>query len=133
MTEIKFTASGDAKSIFDFAEDFFQGLNQLHRADRRVKLKIVWSIGTLSAFTSELYLKCLITRESGKPPRGHYLKNLFDRLSPITQQLLERQWSDITIRREATYRQTQAERGKPMPRELRTCLREGNKGFELLR
>ena len=39
----------------------------------------------LSALATELYLKCLICMETGKAPRGHHLKQLFDRLSPETR------------------------------------------------
>jgi hypothetical protein len=48
--------------------------------------------GMLSAFTSELFLKCIICIEKGHSPREHDLKVLFDMLSVQTRGRLEQIW-----------------------------------------
>ena len=52
----------------------------------------------LSAFASELYLKCLLCIETGEVPRGHNLYELFKGLKPETRRRLEDLW-DGEIRR----------------------------------
>jgi hypothetical protein len=52
----------------------------------------------LSAFASELYLKCLLCLETGKIPQTHNLKTLFDALSPETRQRLQELW-DVDLHR----------------------------------
>ena len=46
----------------------------------------------LSAFASELYLKCLLRLETGKVPQTHNLKALFRDLSPALRKQLEELW-----------------------------------------
>jgi hypothetical protein len=52
----------------------------------------------LSAFTSELYLKCLLCVETGFVPNDHKLSKLFKGLLPATRRRLEDLW-DADIRR----------------------------------
>ena len=47
----------------------------------------------MQAFCIELYIKCLICIEGHPVPRGHHLKNLFDRLNGKTQKELAALWS----------------------------------------
>jgi hypothetical protein len=49
---------------------------------------------TLSAFASELYLKCLLCAEIGEVPTDHNLKRLFDRLQLATRRGLEDLWDE---------------------------------------
>ena len=52
----------------------------------------------LSVFASELYLKCLLTIETGKAPPTHNVKALFRDLQPTTRKRLEELW-DQAIQR----------------------------------
>lgn len=51
----------------------------------------------LSAFASELYLKCLITIETNETPDGHDLERLFARLQVPTRHEIDGLW-DTDIR-----------------------------------
>jgi len=48
----------------------------------------------LSAFATELYLKCFLCIETGKVPNDHNLKGLFIRLDLSTMKRLEELWDD---------------------------------------
>ncbi|HEY4847355.1 MAG TPA: hypothetical protein VIH87_06040 [Methylocella sp.] len=48
----------------------------------------------LSAFASELYLKCFLCAENGEVPNEHNLKTLFLRLAPSTRRRLEELWDE---------------------------------------
>jgi len=76
----------------------------------------------LSAFASELYLKCLLCLETGKVPQTHNLKALFRDLSPALRKQLEELWeADINSRPE---RQKVLDEIRKLPggEELRTDL-----------
>jgi HEPN domain-containing protein len=72
----------------------------------------------LGALTTELFLKCLISIETGKASHGHDLKELFDELSPETRARIERAWdNDIVPLRNKEW--DDIERfGLEMPRDL---------------
>jgi hypothetical protein len=48
----------------------------------------------LSAFASELYLKCLLCAEHGKVPNEHNLKTLFLQLAQSTRRRIEELWDE---------------------------------------
>ena len=90
----------------------------------------------LSAFASELYLKCLLSIETGTVPRGHDLHSLFLRLKAETRHELDDLW-DIDIRqpeRSAVLEEIRKRPGAENFRlDLRYALEKGAKGFEELR
>jgi HEPN domain-containing protein len=122
-----------AVEIFKHAETFYKSIDQLHKTDRNVIAAVSMPICVLSAFASELYLKCLVCDETGKMARGHHLHDLFRKLSSPTQRLLERLWDQQNATREAILRKIDAQNEKPIPRDLRSCLKAGNKSFEQIR
>jgi hypothetical protein len=65
--------------------------------------------------------------------RGHHLHDLFRKLSSPTQRLLERLWDQQNATREAILRKIDAQNEKPIPRDLRSCLKAGNRSFEQIR
>lgn len=67
------------------------------RNERNIGL-VSQSALALSAFTSELYLKCLLCVETGNAPATHNLKNLFDALQLLTKREFDDLW-DGDIRR----------------------------------
>jgi HEPN domain-containing protein len=88
----------------------------------------------LSAFTSELLIKCLICIErGGKPPRGHDLLELFEKLSARTRKRLEAIWTDHLQLHRNKFEELQREVGLKLPSDLRSALALGGKAFELIR
>ena len=51
----------------------------------------------VSAFTTELFLKCLINLETTLTPQGHHLFELFDQLKPETQRKIVHLWDSEVI------------------------------------
>jgi HEPN domain-containing protein len=129
-----FTTSGDAKSIFAYAEGFFAALNHLQLKSTPAEFEVVvWPFMTLSAFASELYFKSIIRLETDRTPRGHYLHELFLKVSPTTQRIIEKKWDALVLNRVDILQKLDQAFPHPVPRDLATTLKEGNKGFELLR
>jgi hypothetical protein len=129
-----FTTSGDAKAIFAYAEGFFTAIDHLHRKLTPEEFdRVIWAAMTLSAFATELYFKCIIRLETGKAPKGHYVHDFFLKLSPTTKLVLEQKWDAIILNRADILKKLDQQLAHPVPRDLRSNLKEGNKGFELLR
>jgi hypothetical protein len=79
----------DPKVVFLHAEAFDRAYQRLLEAyqDNQTFANAT-PIGTLGAFTLELYLKCLLVLQNGEVEREHDLRKLFDELTPATQQRL---------------------------------------------
>lgn len=122
--------------VFMHAQHFNKALVKLHDHNNPGDMAHYgYPILVLAAFASELMLKCLVFMDTGKQQRGHLLFNLFNQLKPETQGRLEELWnmtwlsSDRVRLHEAIERQV----GHKIPRDLRSSLLAGNKGFERLR
>ena len=87
---------------------------------------------TLSAFTCELFLKCLICIERGYAPDGHNLRDLFDLLSGKTRKRIQDRWDDYAKKYEHRWVERERLTG-PIARDLPSALSAGSKAFELLR
>jgi HEPN domain-containing protein len=84
----------------------------------------------ISAFASELMLKCLLILESKTPPNHHDLKLLFDLLDPSHQFQIEALWNtDQAERKEITDRHEKA-MGVNIPRDLATALNDCRHAFQ---
>ena len=92
----------DPSKIFQHASHFHESARRLRDSvphDRPDQVPLIAHPSmTLSAFASEVYLKCLLCAETGDVPNDHNLKALFDRLQPSTRRRLEDLW-DEDIRR----------------------------------
>ncbi|HEY8096675.1 MAG TPA: hypothetical protein VIE65_11380 [Methylobacter sp.] len=90
----------------------------------------------LSAFASELYLKCLLCIETGKVHKGHDLKSLFLRLDLSTRKHLENLWNEDITRperqKELNYIR-QLPEGERLQLDLRYALDIGANAFIELR
>ena len=129
----------DPRRIFRIAEWFWLASNTLgeHVSARRGVLvpKIV-----LSAFSLELYFKCLIAVETGKkPPSGHNLRWLFNKLSNDTQQSI-RDCFDNPDQRETHFREVLKNPEPPIPKhvfgssfDFDALLDESSKAFQRFR
>jgi len=91
---------------------------------------------TLSAFASELYLKCLICIETGDVPIGHNLQSLFMKLRVETRRSIDDLW-DTDIREPGKMAAIEKMRakfgGNPIRTDLRYALTVGGNGFIELR
>jgi hypothetical protein len=81
----------------------------------------------LSAFASELYLKCLLCIETDKVPEDHNLLRLFDGLKVSTRHELDDLW-DTDIRRPEKQAAIEKLRALPDGDEIRLDLRCRLKG-----
>jgi len=89
----------------------------------------------LSAFASELYLKCLICIETGRLAHGHDLRVLFRQISEASRRNIERRWNAYvaTPERQRIYAALKALEGTEISTSLDWSLRNGGDGFVALR
>jgi len=118
-------------AIFQHADTFFFAIDQLHRSS--ASERIATPILVVSAFAAELYFKTLLALEGKTLPKWHYLLDLFLKLSPKNQHILERKWDLIARDREEISKNIDRQEQTPIPRDIRGALTEGNKGFEQIR
>jgi hypothetical protein len=89
----------DPYRIFQQADNFFKAQETLYRTVQREPpsaQNLVLPALVLSAFASELFLKCLIGIETdATPPVGHNLFVLFKRLSNPTRKRLEERFEKL--------------------------------------
>jgi hypothetical protein len=87
----------------------------------------------LSAFASELFLKCLHHIDSGKvPERIHALQELFAALPESRRNRIEFLWDNHIVAHSAEY-ELIASRGVNIPKDLSTALADSSHGFVKLR
>jgi HEPN domain-containing protein len=90
----------------------------------------------LSAFASEIYLKCLLCVETGSVPNGHNLEELFKKLDNDTKLSIDGLWdTDIRHPDKQAVIQKMRDRynGEPKRTDLRYALKLGKLGFQELR
>jgi hypothetical protein len=88
----------------------------------------------LGAFTTELFLKCLIRIEARGTPRTHDLKELFGKLSPATRARIKNLWdSDIAVRRNKEWDGLEERFLLKIPRDLPSALAKGSNAFDRVR
>jgi hypothetical protein len=115
----------DPRKIFVHATKFHEADHRLRNTvppDRPEDVpKIAHPAMVLSAFASELYLKCLLCIEKGSAPEEHNLKKLFNGLQLETRRRLEDLW-DEDIRRPERMKVIDAVRKLPGGEKLRLDL-----------
>lgn len=95
------------------------------------KVETVFPLGALRAFTTELYLKCLIVLNKTLVPRTHELVSLFAKL-PLRQQKRMNELYDARAASDGAFQEMQAS----LPNQKLTlafALKEMNKTFETWR
>ena len=108
----------DPRRIFRIAEWFNLAGNTLKEHISEMRGVAVPSV-VLGAFSLELYLKCLIAIETGKPPpTGHNLRWLFDRLSGNTQSKIKQYFDNPTDQHEINWRETLKNPPPHLPKEM---------------
>jgi hypothetical protein len=91
----------------------------------------------LSAFTTELFLKCLICLENGLTPQGHHLFELFEQLRTATQAKIIHLWdTQVVPHRDPEWTFIENSRygtAKKFKRDLPGALSESSRAFEQIR
>ena len=90
----------------------------------------------LSAFTSELFFKCLICIETKLTPQGHHLDDLFEQLNEATKREIIHLWeTKIVPLRDPQWKVIEADlsKGSKFCRDLPGALEAGRRTFERMR
>ena len=92
---------------------------------------------TLSAFTTELFMKCLICLETNLTPQGHHLFELFEQLKPATRSRIANLWNaHIIPRRDPEWKfieNSQYGGTKKFSRDLSGAISDSSRAFEKIR
>jgi HEPN domain-containing protein len=126
----------DPSKIFVQAHRFFRATKMLYEKAKDDPLgpdELVLPAATLSAFTCELFLKCLICIESGDVPRGHNLQALFEKLSVSTKARVEEMWDEYAKHMAPSWDQGELDMGLKIARDLPSAISAGSRAFELIR
>jgi hypothetical protein len=124
----------DPVQIFLQADGFSAAYNLLSSVPRHEAVRIGHVQVVVSALAVELFLKCLICMETGRTSRGHYLRQLFDQLSPDTRRDIDAIWrNEVVPFRAAMWNGMERLGGGTVPRDLPTALSMANKSFEKVR
>lgn len=121
---------------FRFHESDIRLRNSISPEDPNEVMLIAHPSMMLSAFASELYLKCLLCIETGKIHSGHNLKSLFLFLDLQTREHIENLWNEYNRR---TDRQKELKcirllpRGERLQADLQHALDIGANAFIELR
>jgi HEPN domain-containing protein len=87
----------------------------------------------LGALTVEMFLKCLVSIESGDVPRIHNLRELFGKLSLPTRSRIQQGWDEIAAHRAEQWNQLEERLGIAMARDLPSALAAGADPFRQIR
>jgi hypothetical protein len=122
------------QNIFKQAERFRWSYERLCVGmDDDVHQMVLIPAMTMSAFASELYLKCLHHIDSGKAPeRIHELQELFTDLPELRRNRIEVLWNSH-VAQSAAYALVGSHLGVNIPKDLSTALTDGSLGFVKLR
>jgi HEPN domain-containing protein len=126
----------DPLKIFMNAERFRQADLLLRSVnDQRIAVTIASPALILSAFASELYLKCIVCIETGELAHGHHLKNLYRRIEPSTRRSIEEKWDEYVSSpvKQRLYEALASINGRPVPVDFDWTLSEGSSAFTSLR
>jgi Family of unknown function (DUF5677) len=119
------SAALDPHEIFLHAYHFHESDHRLRKGPSTKDIDEVMLIAhpsmVLSAFASELYLKCLLCVETGKVPKEHHLKSLFLRLDLSTRKRLQDLWNE-SLKRPERQRELDCIRGLPEGDQLQPDL-----------
>jgi hypothetical protein len=97
------SAGHDPDQVFNIASHFAESAALLHRAttqvlsgpERTVQLPFLIPAIVCSAFSVELFMKCLIMVEKGDPPWKHSLRLLYSQLSHASRAAIARRFGGL--------------------------------------
>jgi hypothetical protein len=130
------TSKSNAADIFLHGCRFCAAIKHLGKDHTETTAKVFSGpIMIMSAFTIEVFIKCLINIETGRTaPRDHKLRTLFDLLSKSTQDRIEHRWdTEIVPLRRTFWDNAEVLEGKKIDRSLRGALDAGSDGFVQMR
>jgi hypothetical protein len=130
----------DPLRIYIHAVGFHVAENLLGKAttspDTQLGAQVAQASMVVSAFTTELFLKCLICLETTLTPRGHHLFELFEQLKPATQQRMIALWNTHIIpHRDPEWKFIETSLGgkERFKRDLPGALSASSRAFEAIR
>lgn len=119
---------GDPRQLFTNADNF--RLQSQLPGDVRFGQSVV----VLAAFASELFIKCIVTLESGRQPAGHDLAALFSKISRAVRTKIEKRWDiEFAPKRAEQLDAVEKDLGIKIPRDFNSLLRVGAKSFAQMR
>ena len=99
--------------------------------------QVVQATMVLSAFTTELFLKCLVCIETSLTPQGHHLFELFEQITPITQDKIIHLWdTQIIPHRDPEWKFIESKQysgDRKFSRDLPGALSDSSRAFEQIR
>jgi hypothetical protein len=101
----------DPSKIFVQADCFYQALAVLCNVEpenMQLGVALIQPTVVIGALTIELFFKCLLCIETGKVPRTHDLRSLFERLTLTSRERILEGWEKIAARWAEWDRQEQA-------------------------
>jgi hypothetical protein len=123
----------DPFDVFKQALDFMLCDEILRRTDSPHQMAIVVRPTiVLSAFASELFLKCLLLIEGKGRHHGHDLHVLFKKLSKQTQERIESKW-DFPTKHADAIAISERTSGQKMPTDFNSALDRCGKAFKYMR
>jgi hypothetical protein len=125
----------DPRKIFEHAERFrWTDIHlRLHR-DQQVLPMILLPAMMLSAFASELYLKCLHRIDGNEMMESHSLQELYQALQPLRQKRIETLWNALMIEQKPLLDIIdQTAKFQKYTRDLTTALKDSDQSFVRLR
>jgi HEPN domain-containing protein len=125
----------DPTKLFHQAHSFRQAAQALSQQITGIEDGVVLMTPAcvLSAFSCELFLKCLICIERGSAPEGHDLLVLFKKLTAQTRKRLKDMWANHTLRYRDKVEETKRLTGVTFETDLERALEAGRNAYTLLR
>ncbi len=127
----------DPSKIFVQADCFYQTLAILSNVapdNTQLAVTLGEPAMVITALTIELFIKCLVAIETGDVPRGHHLKQLFDKLGTSTQNRIQYTWDNsIAAHRAEEWNKLEKSLRITIARDLPSALEVGSKAFERIR
>jgi hypothetical protein len=132
-------AAAEPAKVFEQAGCFYQALNVLNAVAPHPRQNLHGAVTlnepmiVLGALTTELFLKCLVSIETGKAAHGHDLKKLFDTLSADSRARIQHAWDTEIVPGRGKEWDRIEKYGLTMPRDLPSALAKASQAFERIR
>ncbi len=115
---------------FLYTEDL---LRQTSESDQTRTIMTMMPAMVMSAFASELFLKCLLLLEGQTPPDLHHLGSLYKRLHNKRKARIAQLWDAEVAAHANQFAENERRLGVSIPRDLKTALFDCGDAFEGLR